>query len=315
MGMRMWRTSESLISVEGRRGYFDIAYDTKSEKQKLDIWLPEGEGPFPVIVSIHGGGFVACDKRSAEMINPMLEGLKRGYAVVGVNYRLTDEASFPDPCLDVKRALAFLVTHEKEYLLDTSRMVTWGGSAGGYLSLMAALTHKNEEFSCGIDAEINLLGCVAWYAATDFERADIQLASNEIIKKFMPATPEDVSESYSLAFPPSEAGSIPYFEGLEGIMTFVNCMEEKSVEKMRKASAYTYIYDGMPPIFLQHGSGDEIVPMQQSVTFAVEAGKYPGNDVRIEILPGAIHSSVLFETKENIEKVLDFIDEVTMKEV
>lgn len=315
MGKRMWRISEPLVSVEGKRGYFDVAYDIQSEKQKLDIWLPDGDGPFPVIVSIHGGGFMACDKRSAEMINPMLAGLERGYAIVGVNYRLTEEAAFPDPCLDIKRALAFLITHEKEFLLDTSRMVTWGGSAGGYHSLMAILTAKNKAFPCEVEAEINLCGCIAWYPVTDFERADVQLAANEILKKFMPPTQADVSECYAPAEPLSEAGEIPFIEKSEGVMKFIHCNEKKSVENMRKASPYTYIYDGMPPVFLQHGSADEVVPMQQSLTFAVEARKYTGNDIRIEILPGAIHSSLLFETKENIGKVLDFIDEVTMREV
>ena len=67
MGYRMWRRGGSLLPVTGKKGFFDLAYG-KSEAQKLDIWLPDTEGPFPVFISIHGGGFVACDKRQKEML-------------------------------------------------------------------------------------------------------------------------------------------------------------------------------------------------------------------------------------------------------
>lgn len=68
MSYRMWRKSQPFVLTEGKRGFFDLSYGAKSEKQKLDIWLPEkGDGPFPVIISIHGGGYLAlmgslCEK-------------------------------------------------------------------------------------------------------------------------------------------------------------------------------------------------------------------------------------------------------------
>jgi len=85
--------------------FLDIPYAGLSPKQKLDIYLPgEGSGPFPVIVSIHGGAFMCCDKADMQVL-PMLEGLKRGYAVVAVNYRLSWEATFPALVHDVKAAV------------------------------------------------------------------------------------------------------------------------------------------------------------------------------------------------------------------
>ncbi len=72
-----------------KRKELDIPYANDSAAQKLDIYWPdEGEGPFPFIFSIHGGAFRMGDKRDTQ-INPMLQGLARGYAVVGVNYRLS----------------------------------------------------------------------------------------------------------------------------------------------------------------------------------------------------------------------------------
>jgi acetyl esterase/lipase len=85
--------------------YLDIAYSTVSESHKLDIYLPDSfNEAFPVIISIHGGGFEAGDKRDAQ-VEPMLEGLKRGYAVVSINYRLSDEAIWPAQIYDCKAAV------------------------------------------------------------------------------------------------------------------------------------------------------------------------------------------------------------------
>lgn len=87
-----------------KRKYLDIPYATLSPLQKLDIYLPdEGDDPFPVIVSIHGGAFMGCDKSDMQVL-PMLEGLKRGHTVVAVNYRLSWEAMFPALVHDVKAA-------------------------------------------------------------------------------------------------------------------------------------------------------------------------------------------------------------------
>ncbi len=67
-----------------RRKWLDLAYADRSPSQKLDLYLPdEGHGPFPVIVSLHGGAFMGCDKADLQIL-PMLKGLKRGYAVAGV---------------------------------------------------------------------------------------------------------------------------------------------------------------------------------------------------------------------------------------
>jgi acetyl esterase/lipase len=91
-----------------RRKWLDITYANQSPTQKLDIYLPEeGEGLFPVIFYVHGGGWQMCDKRDVQ-ISPILQGLERGYAVVSINYRLSGEAIFPAQIYDVKSALRFI---------------------------------------------------------------------------------------------------------------------------------------------------------------------------------------------------------------
>ncbi len=76
-------------------------------------------GPSPVILSIHGGAFMGCDKGDVQVL-PMLEGLKRGYAVAAVNYRLSGEAKFPALLQDLKAAVRWLRGHAVEYGLDAA---------------------------------------------------------------------------------------------------------------------------------------------------------------------------------------------------
>jgi acetyl esterase/lipase len=108
-----------------KRKFLDIPYAYLSPAQKLDTYLPdEGNGPFPVIVSIHGGAFMGCDKADAQIM-PMLEGLKRGYAVVAVNYRLSWEAKFPALVQDGKAAMRWIRINAKRHQFDPGKIAAW----------------------------------------------------------------------------------------------------------------------------------------------------------------------------------------------
>ncbi len=101
-----------------KRKFLDIPYASLSPAQKLDIYLPdEGEGPFPVIVWIHGGAFMGGDKADLQVL-PSLEGLKRGYAVVAINYRLSGEARFPALVHDAKAAIRWIRANAQIYHFD-----------------------------------------------------------------------------------------------------------------------------------------------------------------------------------------------------
>ena len=148
-----------IINVEKfKNAYFDIPYGNISDAQKLDIFLPDNQnGPYPVIISIHGGAFKMGDKRNGEMIEPMLPGLEKGYAVIGINYRLSGEAKFPEPVKDIKRAIRFIKANSEKYNLDKEKIVVWGGSAGGYFTLMSAVFSNLEDFNDDTDPNFNIL--------------------------------------------------------------------------------------------------------------------------------------------------------------
>ena len=148
--------------------WLDIGYASTSPAQKMDIYIPEnGDGPFPVIISIHGGAFMMGDKADGQ-VNPMLEGLKRGYAVVSINYRMSGEAIFPALMHDVKAAIRYVRANAAKYKLNPDKIAAWGGSAGGYLSAMAGtsgdiqtledLSLGNAAFSSKVQAVVDWFG-------------------------------------------------------------------------------------------------------------------------------------------------------------
>ena len=272
------------------RKMFDIAYADLSPAQRLDIYWPAaGDGPFPVILAIHGGAFMGGDKRDLQL-TPMLAGLERGYAVVSVNYRMSGEARFPALVQDVKAAIRWVRAHAVQFLFDPARIAAWGGSAGGYLSLMAGVTANvaelddltlgNGDQPCAVQAVVD------WFGPTDFLKMDAQLAESGLAP---------VAE-----FAHSGANSP------ESLLLGRKITEIP--ELVRAANPETYLDIGAPPFFIQHGDCDDIVPYQQSARFAACAHVLLGKEkVSFELLPGAGHADPAFVTPQNVEKVLDFL--------
>jgi acetyl esterase/lipase len=274
-----------------RRKFLDIPYGGLSPSQKLDVYLPdEGVGPFPVIVSIHGGAFMGCEKSDMQIL-PMLEGLKQGYAVVAVNYRLSWEAVFPAPVHDVKAAVRWIRANANRYRFDPDRIAAWGGSAGGYLASMlgtSAGIRELEDLTLGNpDQPSHVQAVVAWFAPTNFLKMDEQLAQGGM----PPPAGRDHQGANS---PESLLLGAP-------ICTIPDLVQAANPE--------TYIRPGAPPFFLQHGTKDDTVPFQQSVGFASKLEKALGrNSVELELLEGAGHGDPQFEAPRNVRKVLAFLD-------
>lgn len=96
------------------RKWLDLPYAHQSDAQRLDIYLPEtGDGPFPVIAALHGGGWMYGDKGDIQTW-PFLEALQHNYAVAFINYRLSDEAQFPCQIYDCKAAIRYLRANAKK---------------------------------------------------------------------------------------------------------------------------------------------------------------------------------------------------------
>jgi acetyl esterase/lipase len=268
--------------------WLDLPYASLSPAQKLDIYIPdEGDGPFPIILYIHGGGFAIGDKRDIHLL-AFLKGLEHGYAVVSVNYRLSGEAIFPAGLQDIKAAIRWLRANSEQYHLDGNRIAACGGSSGGNYAAMVCLTDHVTEFddlSLGNSAHpCNVQAAVDWFGPTDFLKMDEQLYESG----FGPSD-HDEPDSPESRYLGAKLSDVPL--------------------KVELANPMTYIHERMPPILIQHGSLDTMVPVQQSIMFAEKLRNHVRSDrFEFDILEGAGHGDPLFETEENMTRVFSFLD-------
>lgn len=273
-----------------KRKWLDVAYAKTSAAQKMDIYLPEaGKGPFPVILHIHGGAFKMGDKADRQ-VSPVLEGLKRGYAVVSINYRLSGEAIFPAQIYDVKAAIRFLRAKAKTYQLNPGKIVAWGGSAGGHLAAMAGTSGgvtELEDLKLGNPKKSSRVQAVVdWFGPIAFTDMDPQ-------------------------FKASGKGRTDHDEANSPESELLGKQITLAADLVKKASPATYISQDDPYFFIQHGTEDPLVPTQQSINFSEALGKVLAKDkVSIELLAGAGHGGPQFSTPENLDKVFAFLEKV-----
>ena len=271
-----------------KRKWLDLPFASLSPTQKLDIYLPdEDPGLFPVILHIHGGGFEIGDKRDIHVL-AYLRALMRGYAVVSVNYRLSGEAIFPAGLQDIKASIRWLRANSAAYHLDGNRIAACGGSAGGNYAAMVCLTASvtefedprlgNTEYPCHVQAAVDMFG------PTDFLKMDAQLNENG----FGPGG-HGAANSPESKYLGAKLADVPL--------------------KVVLANPMTYIHEHMPPLLIQHGRLDTMVPVQQSMLFVEKLEKYVSPDrFEFDIIEGAGHGDPLFETAENMERVFSFLD-------
>ncbi len=192
---------------------------------KLDAYLPEGDGPFPAVINIHGGGWRGGDKGGFR--RKAASYAQSGVASFSINYRLSGVATYPAAVDDCRRAVRWIRAHAAEFNIDTDRMGVEGGSAGGHLSLMMALMEPDELDSAGPPIS-NWFRCVyAKNGPTDFTQAE--MGSEPALKTFMGGQYADMPEAY------------------------------------REASPLTYVSADAPPVLMIHGTEDHTVPYAQSV--------------------------------------------------
>ena len=286
--------------------FTDIAYATKSETQKLDIYLPNGgKGPFPVIKAFHGGGFSEGDK-SRDYTDYMLQGLNHDYAVVTVDYRLSGEAKFPAAINDAKAAIRFIKVNAAQYNLNPNKIALWGSSAGGNLAALAGTTGGTNNCYDTSLGNANVLddvtAVVDWYGPTNFCVMDKQFTESELRDKVQGVHIYNTKYSFPSRYLGQNISKVP--------------------DLCKQADPTNYITSECPPFLIQHGTLDPLVPTQQSVDLAAVIIKAIGqNKVTLTLLEGAGHGGVPvtllngtrhygypFGTTENMDKVFEFLN-------
>jgi acetyl esterase/lipase len=266
----------------------DVAYAHDSPLQRLDLYLPAtGEPPYPVLVGIHGGGFVSGDKDDRQ-ITPVLQGLERGYAVVALDYRLAPEAPFPAAIADVKAAVRWLRAHATEYGLDSSRIAAWGDSAGGNLAALAGTSGDSNALRgadpADADQSDEVQAVVDWFGPISLSRLD-----EDFEAEGYDAPGAEGPDSYPSQYLGADVAAVP--------------------EKVRAADPITYLTPADPPILIEHGTADGTVPWRQSARLAKAWAAATGKDnVTLNLIEGAGHVDQVFYDPEHVNAVLDWLD-------
>ena len=230
----------------------------------LDLYLPEraqDEGA-PVVLWVHGGGWKNGSKEKAKAAWLAEE----GYAVVSINYRLTDVAQWPAQIDDCREAVRWARRNASVFGFDLDRIGTWGSSAGGHLvALMGTLPYpENESVSSRVQAVCD------WFGPTEL----LTMPPNNVGEG---RTEEDVANSNGAKL--------------------LGCTVKDCPELARQASAYDNVSKDDAPFLIMHGDEDPGVPIQQSIQF-YERLRKTGVPVQYEVVEGAGHGGKLFDTPE-----------------
>jgi acetyl esterase/lipase len=257
------RMTAMLSGFGARRRYAasrDLSYGDHGQHNRLDVWrradMPADAGA-PVLVQVHGGAWTVGEKRG--QAHPLMGHLaERGWVCVTINYRLSPRARWPEHIVDVKRALAWTKANIAGHGGDPSFMVITGGSAGGHLAALAALTPGHRPYQPGFEeADTSVAAAVPLYGVYDF-------------------TNRDGSAGRAL---------VPF---LERQVMHSRLADDRG--SWDEASPMSHVRPDGPPFFVLHGANDVLVPVEHARSFVRALRGASRNAVVYAELPRAQHA-------------------------
>jgi len=261
---RTWKVSRA-VPLKGRSVGVTKNIDYWGDgdhRHRLDIYRARRTAPerAPVMVYVHGGAWVMGEKR--EQGKPMMHELvARGWVCVAINYRLSPKATWPAHIVDAKRAVAWVKAHIAEYGGDPTFVAVSGGSAGGHLCALLALTAGDSRFQPGFeDADTSVDACVPFYGVMDMTGTD--------------------------------EGAQRYGAGLLDLLE-KRVMKTTAIEHpeiFRAASPMYRVHADAPPFFVLHGQNDTLVPVSVARTFVAALRAVSRAPVAYAELPLAQHA-------------------------
>ncbi len=121
----------------------DVQYDDRFDDDVMDIYVPDGDGPHPAVMFIHGGAWIGGSR--SEFTDAAKRMARSGYVAATIDYRLVPDIVYPENVRDCTCALAFLRAHAAEYKIDPNRIAVWGYSAGAHLASLVGLSIEHPE--------------------------------------------------------------------------------------------------------------------------------------------------------------------------
>ena len=257
--------------------YGNIPYNNDTlKKHLLDIYLPaNAKGKLPLVVFIHGGGWVSNDKYAdmGYMPNTVAGMLNNGIAVASIDYRFAMEAVFPAILQDCNKAVSFLYDNADKYSLDKNKFALMGFSAGGHLASLMGTSQNNEVSNLYFP---NTYRDFKYKAVVDFYG------------------PIDL-----VLLPGNEDEKSP-----EALLIGATPLERPDLAKV--ASPITYIDKNDPPFLIFHGEKDNIVSNKQSKLFSAWL-KYYGVKNELTIVKDAPHFGTMYDVDEIKDQVMTFL--------
>lgn len=271
--------------------FLDLKYADDSPEQRLDIVQPDElpEEPLPAIIYIHGGSWMGGDKRSGTKLFTF-KIPSQGYVLATVNYRLAPRTVWPGQIHDVKAAVRYVRANAEKFNIDPSRIFVWGDSAGAHLAQLTAATSGSGQLedqsmgSPGVSSGVS--GVVSFYGVYNLTNID--------------------GQAERLGLNPNMS-AIKSMESPCCILMGHRIADD--LEPALKASPASHIGESFPPILIQHGKSDSMVPYLQSVELYDDIKKKsPGTEAVLELFEGLDHADEQFKSDENVSRCLDFID-------
>jgi acetyl esterase/lipase len=238
---------------------------------KLDLFLPPGAGPFPVVMWIHGGAWEMGDKAR---YTHMMFLLRRGFAVANIEYRFSQVAPFPAQLDDCESALDFLTANAATYHLDPNRIAATGESAGGHLAALLGMSRYARMTTSNLDAARGRISAVVELAGPS-DLADLYLGSKDADLR-------------------------------RAVERLVGGPLDQRAELVREANPVAQVSKDDPPFLILHGTADPLVPFSQSQRLA-DALKQAGADVELVPVANAGHGGSAFWVPARREKIIAFL--------
>lgn len=221
----------------------------------LDLRVPEGPGPFPAAILVHGGGFDQGSKSTN--VKPLFDVLSNaGFAYFSVDYRMAPEFHFVEANEDVESAIVWLKANAKKYRVDPKKIVLIGESAGGFLVNYAG-THETKQ--------TRVAAVVDFYGPADYGKLSEQRRDHP-----------ELFNMTSISKHAANGGGIHFF-GAEQL-------DAAGLAKLHGISPLFAVHKGMAPFLCIHGTKDDQVPYEQTPMFcdAMHAAEVSCNIVTIE---------------------------------
>jgi acetyl esterase/lipase len=259
--IRAFKPLPTYIARRSRMRASGVSYGPHGKRNRLDIWASEDLKPgakAPVLIQVPGGAWVTGDTKNQAY--PLMDRLRTaGWVCVPISYRLSPRATWPDHIVDVKRAIAWVKEHISEYGGDPDFIVITGGSAGGHLSSLAALTANQPVFQPGFEeADTSVRAAVPFYGA------------------------------YNLSDWDGKGGPARTISFFERVMFKVSMQDEP--ELWRQASPVNWVHAEAPPMMLIHGTNDSLVPVGVARRMTDELRRTSRQAVVYAELPYAQHA-------------------------